>query len=89
MKFLLRIFVLLFVFFASLDAKAIELSQNTDKVDVSLISNFEAINPHQNIEFLIRFKMKGGWHIFAQNPGEIGMPTTVEWNFPLGYKILE
>lgn len=70
-------------------AQALELYKSSDKVDVSLFSSFDAVNPNQNIEFLIHFKMKNGWHIFAQNPGEIGMPTQVLWQLPLGYKILE
>lgn len=85
--FICALFVLGFC--AAKPTKALELSQNTDKVSVSVISSLEAINPHQNIEFLIRFKMNGGWHIFAQNPGEIGMPTKIMWELPRGYKVLE
>lgn len=70
-------------------AQALELSKNSDKVDVALVSAYDAVNPNQNLEFLIRFNMKGGWHIFAQNPGEIGMPTQVEWQLPRGYQVLE
>lgn len=70
-------------------AHALEFNKQNDKVDVALISAYDAVNPNQNIEFLIRFDMKNGWHIFAQNPGEIGMPTQVDWQLPRGYKVLE
>lgn len=70
-------------------AQALEMSKTGDKVDAAIISSFDGVNPHQNIEFLVRFKMKDGWHIFAQNPGEIGMPTQIEWQLPRGYEVLE
>ena len=45
-------------------ARAVEMSRQTERLDIKLISNTEAVNPAQNLEFLIRFKMKDGWHIF-------------------------
>ena len=70
-------------------ARAVEMSRQTERLDIKLISNTEAVNPAQNLEFLIRFKMKDGWHIFSQNPGEIGMPTSVKWQLPQGYLVAE
>ncbi|MBQ7285813.1 MAG: hypothetical protein IJW72_06135, partial [Alphaproteobacteria bacterium] len=89
MKFIKALVIGCMVLAAPFKVQALELSQQTDNVDVKLISSFEEINPNQNIEFIIRFEMKNGWHIFAQNPGEIGMPTQVEWELPHGYEILE
>lgn len=89
MKFIHCIILECLAFFASCNVQALELSRRTDMVDVELVSAFNAVNPNQNIEFLIRFNMKNGWHIFAQNPGEIGMPTQVEWQLPRGYDVLE
>ena len=89
MKFIKALVIGCMVLAAPFKVQALELSQQTDNVDVNLISSFEEINPNQNIEFIIRFEMKNGWHIFAQNPGEIGMPTQVEWELPHGYEILE
>ena len=62
---------------------------DNDKVSLRLFSNFEQVNPLQNLEIFLRFKMHDGWHIFSQEPGEAGMPTQVKWSLPQGYCQLE
>ncbi len=59
----------------------------TDKVKVSLFTSFNEINPKQNLDVLVKFEMKNGWHIFAQNPGDIGLPTLVGWQLPKGFEL--
>ena len=66
MKFIKALVIGCMVLAAPFKVQALELSQQTDNVDVKLISSFEEINPNQNIEFIIRFEMKNGWHIFSQ-----------------------
>lgn len=39
-------------------------------------------------EYIARFAIKDGWHIYWSNPGEIGRPTTVSTNKNSGLKIL-
>lgn len=56
------------VLFLAAPATAREYTQKTDKVTVTLYTNFNQINPNQNLEVLIKFAMHDGWHIFAQNP---------------------
>ena len=31
------------------------------------------------------FSITAGWHLYWQNPGNSGLPTTVEWKLPLGF----
>ncbi len=64
-------------------------SFENDKLNLQLYPNFEQINPNRNLQIFLRFKMKNGWHIYSQNPGEIGMPTKVYWMLPEGYQQLE
>lgn len=59
----------------------------TDRVKVSLLTSFNEINPKQNLDVLVRFEMKNGWHIFAQNPGDIGLPTLIGWQLPKGFEL--
>ncbi|MFR8206202.1 MAG: hypothetical protein ACLU99_07570 [Alphaproteobacteria bacterium] len=33
--------------------------------------------------------MHGGWHIFSQNPGDVGVPTEVKWRLPMGFEVKE
>lgn len=87
-----KLAALLFIFsvlFAIPNSFALVQEQLTDKVKVSLHTQYDAVNPNQNLGVLLKFKMTPGWHIFSQNPGEVGMPTKVEWKLPLGYEVSE
>ena len=33
----------------------------------------------------LRLKMKPGWHVYWQNPGDSGLPTTIDWKLPSGF----
>ncbi len=68
---------------------AFSQKQQTDLVAVELISQYDAINPKQNMGILFKFTIADGWHIFSQKPGEIGMPTTVIWNLPPELKTID
>ena len=59
----------------------------TDKVKFSIISSHDEIPNKQDLGFLLKFEMKNGWHIFAQNPGDIGLPTKVQWNVSPSLKL--
>jgi len=75
------------VFFASTDSQALEFKKQTKQVSVQMFTGFDKIHPQQNFDVLIKFTMKNGWHIFSQNPGDIGLPTKVSWKLPLGYEV--
>ncbi len=54
-------------------------------VSVELISESESIRPGQPFWVAIRIKMEDSWHSYWKNPGETGMPTSIEWSLPEGY----
>lgn len=89
MKKTLNLLLLTLISFWSMSVSALELKRSTDKVEVSLYTNYNDINPKQNLEVLIKFTMKNGWHIFSQQPGDIGLPTTVDWKIPLSFELSE
>ena len=61
---------------------AAENSKSTDNTTIELFSNGKT-------EYIARFAIKDGWHIYWSNPGEIGRPTTVSSNkADSGLKIL-
>ncbi len=72
---------------SAFDTQALEFKKQTKEVSVQLLTNFDKIHPQQNLDVLIKFTMKNGWHIFSQNPGDIGLPTKISWNLPLGYEV--
>lgn len=69
-------------------AQAVVMEQETDKVKVSLHTQYDEVNPAQNLGILLKFQLRDGWHIFSQNTGEFGMPTKVECSLPQGAKLL-
>lgn len=78
--------VVVAMFLYSGNAGALVQEQLTDKVKVSLHTQYDAVHPTQKLGILLKFKMSPGWHIFSQNPGEIGMPTKIEWQLPSGFE---
>ena len=84
-----KLWVGLFCILLSFSSRAAEISQATDMVELSAITQYDQINPNQNLGVLLKFKIKNGWHIFSQNPGEIGMPTSLSWNMPEDFKLNE
>lgn len=66
---------------------AVVLEKGTDKVSVRLMTNFDEINPVQDLEVLVRFDMSGDWHIFSETPSIAGYPTKVEWKLPEGFEV--
>lgn len=66
---------------------AVVLEKGTDKVSALLMTNFDEINPNQDLEVLVRFKMSGDWHIFSETPSIAGYPTKVEWKLPDGFEV--
>ena len=50
--------------------QAEESRKSTDNTTIELFSGDKA-------EYVARFAIKDGWHIYWSNPGEIGRPTTV------------
>lgn len=64
---------------------ALEARFNTDKVSATILTESNMIHPNQPFDLLVKFDMTPGWHIFAQNPGDIGRPTTVSLDLPEGY----
>ena len=73
-------------------AEATELDAvkaQTAHVSLAGYTNTEAINTSQDIQVIIRFEIQDKWHILSPEPGDIGLPTTVEWNLPSGYELIK
>lgn len=61
----------------------------TDNVQLQLVSEVQSIQPNQPFWVGFHFKINKGWHTYWRNPGDSGMPTTVEWKLPKGFKVGE
>ncbi|HEX5452580.1 MAG TPA: protein-disulfide reductase DsbD domain-containing protein [Stellaceae bacterium] len=57
-----------------------------DPVAARLIPEATAIAPGQTLWVDLHLEMAPGWHTYWQNPGDSGLPTTVDWKMPAGFR---
>jgi len=55
-------------------------------VDAELITNIKSIQPGKEFWVAIKLTAKQDWHTYWRNPGDSGLPTTIEWDLPEGFK---
>jgi thiol:disulfide interchange protein DsbD len=53
---------------------------------VALVSAARQVRPGSTFEVALDFKMRPGWHIYWENPGESGQAPSVDWHLPKGWK---
>jgi thiol:disulfide interchange protein len=54
-------------------------------VAASLIGETLNVVPGQTLVLALRQSIEAGWHTYWVNPGESGLPTTLEWSLPQGF----
>lgn len=54
-------------------------------VDVKLIIEHSVLTPEVATRIGVLFAIEEGWHIYAEDPGDAGIPTRVEWLLPEGF----
>jgi thiol:disulfide interchange protein DsbD len=48
-------------------------------VTAELIVEHASVQPGGSTRIGIHFEMEEGWHIYAQDPGDAGLPTRIDW----------
>ena len=56
-----------------------------DLVTTRLVPETPAVAPGGTVWVAVHFEVKPGWHIYWRDPGDSGLPTTVEWRLPGGF----
>ena len=56
----------------------------TEHVEAELVAAQTALVPGEPLTVALRLTMQKGWHTYWQNPGDSGLPTTLEWKLPAG-----
>ncbi|MCX7869017.1 MAG: protein-disulfide reductase DsbD family protein, partial [Terrimicrobiaceae bacterium] len=54
-------------------------------VEMRLVAEAGCVAPGQTFRLGVLLEMAPGWHTYWQNPGDAGLPTTVEWKLPEGF----
>ena len=57
----------------------------TDHVESELIAERTAIEPGKPVVVGLRLKHDHEWHTYWRNPGDTGLPTTIQWTLPNGF----
>ena len=52
-------------------------------VAAELIAEHASIQPGGTTRIGVHFEIEEGWHIYAQEPGDAGLPTQITWSVPL------
>src|SRR5258707_14977487 len=63
---------------------AVAAPVRTPHVEAELVPENTALTPGRPLTVALRLAMQRGWHTYWQNPGDSGLPTTIEWKLPAG-----
>lgn len=58
-----------------------------DPVATELLADVSAIEPGVPFRAGIRFKLQPEWHIYWRYAGNVGLPPSIKWNLPEGFKV--
>ncbi len=56
----------------------------TEHVTAELLARNHAVQPGQSVQVGLRLQHIPHWHTYWRNPGDSGLPTTIEWTLPAG-----
>jgi thiol:disulfide interchange protein DsbD len=59
--------------------------EEIQSIEVELLSEETSIQPGRPLWLAIRLQAPDQWHSYWKHPGDVGFPTTVEWELPPGY----
>lgn len=59
----------------------------TDHVTAELVAEQTAVQPGQTLRVGLKIDHQPHWHTYWRNPGDSGLPTTVNWTLPAGASI--
>jgi len=64
--------------------KALTNTASTEQVAASLVASVDAVHPGSEIYLGVNQRIIPNWHTYWTNPGDSGLPTTIEWSLPSG-----
>lgn len=54
-------------------------------VEARLVAEVESVKPGTQFCVAVWLRMEEGWHTYWKNPGDSGLPTSIEWTLPEGF----
>jgi DsbC/DsbD-like thiol-disulfide interchange protein len=65
------------------------VAQTKSNANAKIVVNSYLLNQNQTIPIGILIELENDWHIYWRNPGDSGMPTSIDFDLPDGVKISE
>jgi thiol:disulfide interchange protein DsbD len=56
-----------------------------DLVKAELVGETASLAPGSTLWSDLHLRIKPGWHVYWRNPGDSGLPTTIDWRLPSGF----
>lgn len=81
---MLKKLLVLFFFCSS----ALFANEPTSPLIAELYSDHQAVAPGQEFSLILDIKLEPDWHFYWKNPGEAGMPPSLDWKLPEGISII-
>jgi len=69
---------------SSESAQALPDTASTDQVQARLIASIDAVYPGAKFQLGVNQRIIPNWHTYWKNPGDSGLPTTIQWRLPGG-----
>ncbi len=80
-----RLLAFLSTLFVVLAMPAQAAPVKTGHVVAELVGDETALVPGTTTTLALRLAIEPGWHTYWRNPGESGLPTTLDWRLPAGF----
>ncbi|HKQ30450.1 MAG TPA: protein-disulfide reductase DsbD domain-containing protein, partial [Burkholderiales bacterium] len=61
----------------------------TPRVTAQLVAEHTAVIPGRGTAIALKLKHVSGWHTYWRNPGDSGLPTTIQWQLSEGVRVSE
>jgi len=59
---------------------------NDRHIAANLVAETRSLVPGQPLHLALRLQIQPGWHTYWSNPGDSGLPTTIDWTLPREFK---
>lgn len=81
----LRCLAFLAVFFCAALAHAQTVIENDYTPRTEIVPERPGFVPGETAWFAVRQELRPGWHVFWINPGDAGLPLSLDWSLPEGF----
>jgi DsbC/DsbD-like thiol-disulfide interchange protein len=78
------LFLLTYAIFSSAPG-AVSAAGEPEPVKASMLSDVSAVTPGEPFDVAVHLEVEPRWHVYWKNPGDSGLPTSVEFTLPPGF----